>query len=47
MSTIDLAAKNENLSNAPIGVKTREKLKDYFRETNERLYEFLGTDFRW
>jgi hypothetical protein len=26
---------------------TRQRLEEYFEPHNERLYEYLGTDFEW
>jgi hypothetical protein len=30
-----------------INIKTREKLRDYFKPHNEKLYQVLGRDFNW
>ena len=37
------AAKNSKM----LDNKTRERLTDYYRRHNQRLYEYLGTDFGW
>ena len=34
-------------SYTPMQLKTRERLIEYFRPHNTRLYEFLGRDFGW
>lgn len=39
--------RNEGGYSAPISPSTRERLRDYFEPHNQRLYEYLGTDFGW
>lgn len=39
--------RNEGGYSAPINPATRRRLRDYFEPHNQRLYEYLGTDFGW
>lgn len=47
---IDIPPMSENRNEgryAPMEPATREMLHDYFAPHNQRLYEYLGTDFSW
>lgn len=39
--------RNEGGYSARLSLATRERLRDYFEPHNQRLYEYLGTDFGW
>jgi hypothetical protein len=39
--------RNKGEYEAEMEVATRQRLQEYFEPHNERLYEYLGTDFEW
>lgn len=48
--SIDVPPRSENRNEgqyAPMKPATRESLRDYFAPHNQRLYEYLDTDFGW
>ncbi len=42
-----LPIKNKGNYTHQMRLETRERLRDYFEPHNQRLYEYLGTDFGW
>lgn len=41
------AGKNQEKNTPSMNLETRKRLNRFFKPFNERLYEFLGTDFNW